>query len=68
MRTLPGIGLAVLTALAAPALAHAYTDPGAGSMLLQLLLGGAAGIIVFFRLFKEKILSFFGFGKHDDNL
>ena len=37
-----------------------YVDPGSGSMLLQLLLGGVSGIYVFFRLFKQKILAMFG--------
>ena len=55
-----------LVILAAPALARAYTDPGAGSMLLQLLLGGAAGLFVAYRMFKERILRFFGFGKNDN--
>ena len=27
----------------------AYLDPGAGSMLLQALIGGAAGLMVFVR-------------------
>jgi hypothetical protein len=30
--------------------AEAYLDPGSGSMLLQLLLGGAAGLAVAIRL------------------
>jgi hypothetical protein len=59
--------LAFVAALAAPLAAHAYVDPGAGSMLLQLLLGGVAGLFVFFRLFRQKILKLFGFGKDDDN-
>jgi hypothetical protein len=37
-----------------------YVDPGSGSMVLQLLLGGVSGIYVIFRIFKEKILGFFG--------
>jgi len=59
--------LAFVAALGAPLAAHAYVDPGAGSMLLQLLLGGVAGLFVFFRLFREKILKLFGFGKDDDS-
>ncbi len=59
--------LALLTVLGCPSLAYAYIDPGAGSMLLQLLLGGVAGLFVFFRLFKQKILRLFGFGKNDDD-
>ena len=59
------LSFAALVVLGAPALARAYTDPGAGSMLLQLLLGGAAGLFVAFRMFKERILRFFGIGKND---
>jgi len=60
------LGIAAVVVLGAPALARAYTDPGAGSMLLQLLLGGAAGLFVAYRMFKERILRFFGFGKNDN--
>jgi hypothetical protein len=35
-----------------------YLDPGAGSMLLQALIGGSAGLIVFVRhLFRNWKLS-----------
>lgn len=67
MKLPASLSFAFLAVLAAPSLAYAYTDPGAGSMLMQLLLGGAAGLFVFLRLFKEKILHFLGFGKDDDN-
>ena len=43
--------------------AHAYLDPGAGSMLLQILLGGIAGLAVFLKLFWHRILTFFGWYK-----
>lgn len=66
MRTVVALLLALASVLAVPTPAHAYVDPGAGSMLLQLLLGGVAGLFVFFRLFREKILKLFGFGKDDD--
>jgi hypothetical protein len=49
-------------------LAQAYIDPGAGSMLLQLLLGGLAGLYVFAKLFKQKVLELLGFKKSDNNL
>lgn len=39
--------------------AHAYLDPGNGSMLLQLLLGGVAGLAVMGRLAWQRIVSFF---------
>lgn len=54
----------ILTAAAVVAIlqsgtAHAYLDPGAGSMLLQILLGGVAGVLVAFRLFRHRISQIF---------
>jgi hypothetical protein len=40
--------------------AHAYLDGGSGSMLLQLLLGGVAGLAVAAKLYWYKLLSLFG--------
>lgn len=39
--------------------AFAYLDPGTGSMLIQLVLGGLAGIAVAGRLFWVQITGFF---------
>ena len=39
--------------------AHAYIDPGMGSIALQLLLGGAAGAIVIGKLYWARIRAFF---------
>jgi hypothetical protein len=36
----------------------AYLDPGSGSMLLQALLGGIAGLAVAFKMFGRRILDF----------
>jgi len=41
--------------------AHAYIDPGAGGILLQIVLGGVAGTIVMGKIFWYRIVSFFGF-------
>lgn len=38
--------------------AHAYVDPGTGSMLVQLLIGGTAGLLVILKLYWNAILSF----------
>jgi hypothetical protein len=38
-----------------PAPAYAYIDPGSGSMMLQLLLGGVAGIGVLLKLYWRRI-------------
>ncbi len=39
--------------------AYAYIDPGTGSMILQLLLGGVAGALMVLKLYFRKIRSFF---------
>jgi len=41
--------------IAAEAPVHAYLDPGAGSMLVQVLLGGAAALGVVLRLFWRNL-------------
>lgn len=40
-----------------------YLDPGTGSVLLQALLGGIAGLAVTFKLFGRRILDFFRIGR-----
>jgi hypothetical protein len=40
--------------------AHAYLDPGTGSMLLQLLLGGLAGAAVIGRTYWSRLKNLFG--------
>ena len=40
--------------------AHAYLDPASGSMLLQLIVGGVAGVALALKLFWHRILGFFG--------
>jgi hypothetical protein len=49
--------------LTLPATAHAYLDPGTGSMLLQLLLGGAAGLAIAAKLYWHNFLSALGLRK-----
>ncbi|MEQ1871945.1 MAG: hypothetical protein ABL961_18150 [Vicinamibacterales bacterium] len=48
-----------LAVLASEAPVHAYLDPGAGSMLLQVVLGGVAALGVFVRLFWHRLTSAF---------
>ncbi len=38
---------------------HAYVDPGSGSMFLQLLLGGVAGVGVIVRLYWRRVAGWF---------
>ena len=49
--------------LGVPAAAHAYIDPSAGSVLLQLILGGVAGVLVALRLFWSRLTGLFGRGR-----
>ena len=49
--------------LAWDARAEAYLDPGSGSMLVQLLLGGVAGLAVVVNLFWKRLLDRIGIGR-----
>ena len=63
-----GVVTSVLAAaLATPTAAFAYLDPTSGSMLLQLLLGGIAGIAVAVRLFWHRFRGFLSPRKSDDS-
>jgi len=46
--------------------AFAYLDPGTGSMLLQVILGGIAAVGVAVKLFWYKIRAAFGGGNKSD--
>lgn len=48
----------LLASFALPA--HAYLDPASGSMLLQMIVGGIAGLALAVKLFWHRILGFFG--------
>ena len=45
--------------------AYAYLDPGSGSMFLQLVLGGVAGVGLILKLYWRKLLSFLGLRARD---
>lgn len=57
----PATMLAVM--LTMPTDAHAYLDAGTGSMILQLLLGGLAGIAIAGKLYWHKFLTAVGIRK-----
>lgn len=46
--------------------AHAYLDPGTGSILLQGLIAGVAGGLVVMKLYWAKVKSFFSRDKKND--
>jgi len=62
--TMAGLALVILTNVA-----HAYLDPGTGSYILQLLIGGLLGGLFAIGLFWKKSLAFikrlFTGKKHD---
>ncbi len=45
---------------------HAYLDPGTGSMLLQVILGGIAAVGVAIKLYWHKLRAAFGMAKKED--
>jgi hypothetical protein len=47
-------------ALFTPRTAYAYLDPGTGSIVLQAIAGGVAGVLFLLRIYWKKIRSFFG--------
>lgn len=56
------VSLIIMSLVFAPD-AHAYLDPGSGSMLLQVILGGLAAVGVMLKLWWYKILRFLGIRK-----
>lgn len=60
------LALAALFIAASTTSAHAYLDPGTGSMLLQLLLGGIAGLAIAAKLYWYRFLSLFGIKSKTD--
>jgi hypothetical protein len=49
----------VLLLLSLAGRAQAYIDPSAGSVLLQLILGGLAGVLVALRLYWGRLTGLF---------
>lgn len=46
--------------------AFAYLDPGTGSMLLQVILGGVAAVAVAIKLYWHKLRAAFGMAKKEE--
>lgn len=57
--------LTVLLALYAPN-AWAYLDPASGSLLLQLIVGGVAGLFVAIKMYWRKVRAALGFKTVDE--
>ena len=43
--------------------AYAYLDPGSGSMILQILLGGVAGLVVILKLYWRRFMRLLGIAR-----
>ena len=48
--------------------AAAYLDPGSGSLILQVLLGGVAAVGVLVKLSWHRLLEFFKIGSSRDSI
>jgi len=55
--------LAIALAVLAAAPAQAYLDPGSGSMMLQVILGGIAAVGVALKLYWHRLLAKLGLRK-----
>jgi hypothetical protein len=60
MKRLGVAGFTLTAMLAAEAQVDAYLDPGSGSMLVQLLLGGVAGAAIILRLGWQRLRATLG--------
>ena len=59
------LALFTLPWLLEPRTAHAYLDPGTGSILLQVLIGGVAGLGVIVKLYWHRLRGLLGMNKRD---
>jgi hypothetical protein len=46
-----------------PSLAHAYIDPGSGSMFLQLAIAAIAGGLFTLKIYWQRLKNFLGLGQ-----
>jgi hypothetical protein len=60
MKIFSAFGVTLALVLLSEARVDAYLDPGSGSMLIQLLLGGVAGAAVILKLAWQRLQGMFG--------
>jgi hypothetical protein len=57
----------LLFSLIPSAQAHAYLDPGSGSLIIQILAAALLSLVVVARVFKDTILAFLGFKRSSED-
>jgi hypothetical protein len=62
------VALACMLVGASTSTAHAYLDPGTGSIILQVLLGGAAGLVLAGKLYWQKLVAILGLKRKSADL
>jgi hypothetical protein len=67
MKNVSVLALALVLVLITEARVDAYLDPGSGSMLVQLLLGGVAGAAVIIKLGWERFRDMFRSSRGKDS-
>lgn len=66
MREMKGAILILYIFIFSTSTAHSYLDPGTGSMILQVVLGGIAGVAILGKLFWNRFKALFQFNKNKD--
>ena len=64
MRTVILAVIGILSVSVTPA--YAYVDPGSGGMIVQLLLGGVAGVAVLLKLFWHRLMEMVGLRRQEE--
>ena len=67
MREMRGAILILYIFIFSTSPAHSYLDPGTGSMILQVVLGGIAGMAILGKLFWNRFKALFQFNKNKKN-
>ena len=57
------LAIAMMAVVISTSSAHAYLDPGAASMALQVLLGGIAGLALAIKLYWQRFRALIGMGR-----
>lgn len=61
-----GITLGLLGGVLFPSTAHAYIDPGTGSLIYQLLIAALVGGLFALKVFWQRLKKFFSFNKKEE--